>query len=415
MFQCDRPGIQRSLRLLKFEGALTSTIMSMPFITLFWQLTLGMSWGQIVALQLVFMVVMIVTNVPTGYLADRISPRKANIIGDLIAAAGWLLYAISPNFETAVLAEIILGLGIATSSDADKSLMRWYCQRLAGADNPHYSDYLYDRHQGRQQLASLAAGIPSMVIGGWLGLEGARIAMVLTAICAVLGAVLAYFLTETGPLRSGSVTRGTWQFTKHAWADMWQIIRFAAHTPRLAWSLAAQAVGSELTHASVWLLTPMLIFTGTPKAVVGAAWAANLGLAFFGNILPTLPGCRNWYIWARPPAKFAVGAVMALGAMATFAVSVNATTVWLFGFIGLTRGWFSRVSSPIVMADTPSTMLSTIGSLGSTLYRLLYFAPMLLLLATSQQSYEIMYAAQLALFLPLSVAVFIGLKTTHRR
>lgn len=411
----SQPALNRSIALLKLEGALTNTIMTMPVITLFWQITLGMGWGQIVALQLVFMVVMIVANIPTGYLADRISPRKANMIGDIIAATGWLLYAISPNFPMAVIAEIVLGLGMATSSDADKSLLKWYSQRLSPSKGAAAD--VYDHHQGQQQLAVLAAGIPSMLIGGWLGLEGARLSMILSAFFTLIGATLVNFMVETGPLRSNghAVLTGAWQFTKHAWLDMGGIINYALKTPRLAWSLVAQAVGSELTHSSIWLITPMLIATGAPASLIGTVWALQLALSFAGNLLPTLPPINRWYANARPHSKFRAGAILVFSAMLAFAINVNAATVWCFGLMAIARGWFGRVSNPIVMADTPESMRSTVGSLGSTMYRLLYIAPMLLLWQTADQSYEVVYLWQLVLFLPLSVAVYYGLNKTHRR
>ncbi|HEY6737103.1 MAG TPA: MFS transporter [Candidatus Saccharimonadia bacterium] len=421
-----QPPFERSLLLLKLENALTSTIFDMPIITLFWQISLGMSWGQIVALQLIFMAVMIMANVPTGYLADRYSPRLANLVGDVIATGGWLLYALAPNFAVAVIAEVVLGLGMATSSDADRSLVKWYTVRLVPAyRRPNESDEqtahrLYDHHQGQMELIRVATNIPSMLIGGWLGLAGARLGMAATGTLTVLGAITTYFLYETGPLLPNRNSTGertsVWKLTLEAWRDMWRITREAFRPPyRLAWALAAQAIGAEFTHASVWLLSPMLVAVHVPTAVIGAAWAGNFALTSLGKRLPSIKPLRKWYLRTQPATLFAIGAVMALTAMATFSLSVNAGTIWLFGLMGLTRGWFGRVSSPIIQRETPADRRSTIGSLGSTLYRLLYMAPMLLLWLTSGQGFEAMYRWQLALFLPLTLAVYLGLRRSFRR
>jgi len=436
--------LNRTIIWLLVENALTSTVITMPVITLFWQIDLGMSWGRIVALQLIFMVVMIATNLPTGYLADRFSPRKAVIIGDGIAALGWLIYAVSPSFAGAVIAEIVLGLGMATSSDADKTLLKWTCEAimskrpplsvLQGKETPaQATNRLYDHYQGMQQLAVLAIGIPSMIIGGWLGLAGARTAMLLSGICAVAGAAIACLVIEPGSLRNlgnGSVTNepaaqgttlrqrlgDTQRFTVAAWIDMWSIVRFAFRQPRkLAWSLMAQSIGSEYTHASVWLLSPMLIALGASTTLLGASWAINLGLGFIGNLLPITPGIRAWYKRSLPHQRFGVGALGAIVAMAAFAIQLNAITIMLYGLMDLVRGWFGRVSNPMVLADTPSSMRSTIGSLGSTLTRLLYFAPMILIWRTSTSSFEVAYFWQLVLFVPLTLAAYYGLRTTHRR
>ena len=72
---------KRNLHLVMAESAITAGLMSMSVMTPFFN-SIGLNNEQISLSQIIFTVVVIVLNIPTGYLADRVNRKWANIIGD---------------------------------------------------------------------------------------------------------------------------------------------------------------------------------------------------------------------------------------------------------------------------------------------------------------------------------------------
>lgn len=68
-----------------------------------------------------------VLQIPVGYLADTKGPRITTATFTFIAFVGTILFAISPNFETAVIARLLIGVGVAgVYIPTIKVLSRWF-------------------------------------------------------------------------------------------------------------------------------------------------------------------------------------------------------------------------------------------------------------------------------------------------
>ena len=72
---------KHNLKLVMLESALTAALLSMSIMTPFFY-SIGLSQLQISQTQVIFTVVMVFLNLPTGWLADRFSRKWANVIGD---------------------------------------------------------------------------------------------------------------------------------------------------------------------------------------------------------------------------------------------------------------------------------------------------------------------------------------------
>ncbi|PLS80648.1 hypothetical protein CYG49_04600, partial [Candidatus Saccharibacteria bacterium] len=120
---------RRSLRFLKIEAVLGAAFLAMPIITEFYQ-SIGMNYAQIGLSQAIFTLALVLLNVPTGWLADRFSRKWCNFIGDLLTALGFMYYAFAQSFSDIIVAEVIIGIGMAFTNGADIALMRAYCKQL---------------------------------------------------------------------------------------------------------------------------------------------------------------------------------------------------------------------------------------------------------------------------------------------
>lgn len=387
--------IQQSLRLLRTEAVITSMVIAMPIMNLFFE-SIGLSQGQIGLSQAIFTVAVLFFNIPTGWLADRFSRKVSNALGDTIAAGGFLFYASADSFLHVIIAEIIIGIGLAFTQGADVGLLRAYCQRLK-------RDYRREASliATLQPLFSMAGA----VIGGIVGAHSPRLALLLTAVPFMTGALLSLFVKEVGTHRTAS-TRETPEASlrsqlSYAFKDMRRITVYALHGHKdLAWSIIAAAIAKEITHAIVWILTPLLLLAGVPAEIVGVAWALNLGAVSIGAWLSR----RFAQVWSER-ALFVAPAVASLAAMVMLAISVNLWTIGLYAIFGLARGWYLAIMPPIVQHHTPDDMQSTVFSVSASLSQILYITVVILVNMIGDFGVQWAMAINAALFAPLVVIV----------
>lgn len=71
-----------------------------------------------------------VMQIPTGILVDSVGPRRALTVGGLVAAAGSVLFAMSPNLDVALVGRTLVGLGVSVVFIALLKLIAlWYDER----------------------------------------------------------------------------------------------------------------------------------------------------------------------------------------------------------------------------------------------------------------------------------------------
>lgn len=393
--------IAQSLRLLRLEAVITSALIAMPIMNPFFE-SIGLDQGQIGLSQALFTVALLMFNIPTGWLADRFSRKLSNGLGDLIAGFGFLGYALAENFAHVVMAEVAIGVGLAFTQGADVGLLRAYCQRLGRA----YEDEATLIATFRPLVQMLA-----VILGGIIGAHDPRLAIALSATPYFVGALLIFFIKEVGIHRAETAPqtaekRSLARKLRHAFSDIRNITVYALHGHKdLAWAIIAAATAKEMTHAIIWVLTPLLLLAGVPVFVVGIGWALVLAATSAGAWL-SKHFSKNWSEFAL----FAVPAFVSLGAMAVLSFSVTLWTVGLYGIFGLVRGWYSAVMSPVVQRHTPEDMQSTVFSISGSLSQLLYVGAVVVVNLAGNAGVQWAMVANALLFAPLVLLVAFKLR-----
>ncbi|HYG83344.1 MAG TPA: MFS transporter [Verrucomicrobiae bacterium] len=391
--------VAQSLKLLRAEAIITTAIISMPVMNSFFA-SIGLDQGQIGVSQAIFTLVLLLFNIPTGWLADRFSRKIANAFGDVTVASGFIFYALAGNFTEIIIAEVIIGIGIAFSHGADVGLLKAYCDHL--------------QRSYRQESAWIAARRPivegaAAIAGGFIGAQNPRLALLLTAVPFLAGAVLSLGVKEVGVRRqrqTGTPVKGLKRQLRAAFSDMARITKYALHGHKdLAWSIVAAATAREITHAIIWVLTPLLLLAGVPAEVIGVAWAVNLAMVSIGAWL----GGKVAERWSDA-RLFAVPAVASLLAMLTLAWQTNLWTIGLYAVFGLARGWYAAVMAPIVQRHTPDDMQSTVFSVSGSLGQLLYIVVVIAVNGAGNWGVQWAMLANALLFLPLVLLVVARLK-----
>ena len=253
-------------RLLVALAALHFALFPIPIVTLFFTEQIGMSVADIMMLQAAFSLTIVICEFPSGYLADRIGYRASLLIGGAAWFAGWIVYAWAETFLSVVLAESILGVGLAFMSGADRALL-WVSLEATGRAGE------YTRWEGRIRAAGQISEAVSSAAGGWLYALRPRLPFWLQIPTAALGLASIVALRE--------VPRPPAAEPSSHLARAWHVLRFTLWREGRLRAVMTLAVALGVSSfVMVWLIQPYMRGRGIPPGWFGPLWAAaNVWLA----------------------------------------------------------------------------------------------------------------------------------------
>ncbi len=117
--ECD---FQRNVRRFIVFRFLRGMLIIAPVLTPYLLLQ-GLSYAQIMLLQSISAVAVVVFEIPTGAVADKLSRRWALVLGTACMVAGLFIYIQGHDFYTFALAEVVFALGLTLGSGADGALL----------------------------------------------------------------------------------------------------------------------------------------------------------------------------------------------------------------------------------------------------------------------------------------------------
>jgi MFS family permease len=150
----------------------------------------GLSDAQISALFLIWSLVGVIAEVPTGAIADRFSRRTALAMGGVLQGAGYALWLAFPGFNGGAAGFVLWGLGGALTSGSLEALL-YDGLKAIGATR------YYSRLLGRITAAGLLAQIPVALVATLLfQLGGYPLVGWLSVGCCFTAAALAMLLRD---------------------------------------------------------------------------------------------------------------------------------------------------------------------------------------------------------------------------
>lgn len=383
--------VLRSLRLLQIEGLLTRSLIAAPVMVFFYH-SINMDQKLIGYSQAACSLTILFFDIPFGWLADCFSRKYANAIGDALIALALVAYALSGNFWSVVVCEVVFGLGLAFSNGADRPLMQAYCEQL---------NLSYAKEVARVEIYGPFAEVAGLLLGGIFGAKLARWAIFASAIPSAIGAVLSLFLIEMGVRHSAN--------GKHPLRDIWDIIKLTLSGDEgLAWAAVASATSREITHSLVWLLTPVLVLAHVPAWLLGIAWATNMVAVSCGAWL-----ARKFSSRVSDAQGYALAMSLGIAVCLTFSWQINIATVGLYGLFGLIRGWSSVTMTVLVQHRAPKAIQTTVSSVASSIGRLLFVPLVAIVNAAGNHDIRQAFLANAIVFLPLMLLTVRGLNRSR--
>lgn len=379
--------LETSLRLLRTEAVITSTLLAMPIMNPFYQ-SIGMDQGQIGLSQAFFVGALFMLNIPTGWIADRFSRKVCNAVGDAVASIGFIMYAFVDGFSDVIICEIIIGIGLAFTQGADSALLKAYCTGLKKS---------LVRQQSILSVWRPIAQIVAVVTGGAIGAYDFRLAILLSAIPYLVGAVLSLFMAESGERRTSH---------RNPLADMWAIVKDSVHIDkRLKWLIIAFAVSREITHPMIWALTPLLLLSGVPVALVGFGWAMNAAMVSVGAIVAgyTRKGSRPLSDRLSEWQRFALPCGLVILSLCVMSIHLSSWTIWLYACLGFAQGWTASVMMPMIATHARADVQATVSSVALSASQLLYIPLVWGINAVGIMDVRLTMVATIVVFIPLVV------------
>lgn len=374
--------IKSSLRLIQFEIIITGALISMPVMVPFYN-SIGMNQGQIGLSQTIFTIAILALNIPTGWIADRFSRKFSNALGDFGCAVSLLFYSQATSFSQVVLCEILFGISLAFSQGADSALVKAHANLLDKS-----GDMLH-KINSTNAIWRPFAQVVALTIGGAIGPGNARLAIAVSAIPFIFGWIISMFIREEG-------VRLVSQH-KNPIRDIWRVVHETiVPNPKLRWLVFTYAIGTRITHVTIWALTPLMIAAGVPLRIIGIGWVLNAVSTTVGAYFAKRYA-KRFKRWQR----FAFPSIMVLIALSIMSINLSLFTIWLYAILGMTYGWNSAVLMPMLQEEIPDSNQATAVSVAGSFSQMLY-APLVWIAAVAGNT-DIRYSLIITIivFLPM--------------
>lgn len=259
----------RDLRLFYLFRLLATSYLWVPILVPF-MYQRGLGFDEIALLHAIYSVVVILVEVPTGALADRIGRRQSMMIGALAMVASCLVAFSAHSFAAFAVAEVLAAMSMALCSGADSAyLFDLLEQNRRGEEYPRREGAASAWHQAGSGLACAA--------GGLLGAVDLALPYLVTAgVSAVAFVIVLCMRPERPPTaRPVSISAELGDYLHH----MRQSLRDVITSRRLAWVIGYAAVVFVLLRSTVVLYQPYLDARGFSVAQIGFVYAGSFFVA----------------------------------------------------------------------------------------------------------------------------------------
>lgn len=345
--------LKRNLSALFVIQALRWFLLILPILVPFYQDN-GLSLAQVFYLQVAFALVVVFTEIPSGYLAD-IWGRKLSIVwGSVLSTLGFLLYSLGFSFWHFLAAELFLALGAGLVSGADSAL-------IYDTLKQKHQETSYSLYEGRYiAVGNFSEGIAA-VLGGILAFYWMRLPFIFQFTFTAITIPLALLLQE--PQREQMTIS-----PKERRTFLFKIIRQSLWQDKhLRWTIFLSAGFSAATLHIVWLIQPYFSLVKIPIYLFGVLWA----------ILQFSVGFFSWNAW-RFKQMFSTHTLMLfltfllLISYVVPALFINRFTIVFFLLAYLVRGVNAPILRDAINRQTGSDIRATVLSVKSMLVRLIF-------------------------------------------
>ena len=324
----------------------------MPIVVLFYQ-DLGLSMSQIFILKSVYSIAMVATELPSGYLADVWGCRKTIILGAILGTIGILIYSISSDFYSFIMAEIILGVGFSFISGADSAIL----YDSLKAENRE-DDYI--KYEGQITSAGNFAEALAGVAGGFLATISLRTPYYFQVFIAAVAIPAAFMLKEPQHVLDR---------VRLKMSEILSIVKLTYQQVEMRSAIMISSFTGAATLTYAWFVQPYFQEAGVPVSVFGILWTLlNLSAGVFSMF-----SYRIERLLGNKKTLLLIVVFISLGFILTSLEISLAGIAILFGFY-MVRGIATPVLKDQINQYTDSKVRATILSVRNLEIRIIFAA-----------------------------------------
>ncbi len=248
--------VHRTLLVGFFQVFLVILPVAVPFFQ-----SKGLSMQEVFSLQALFGLVVLLTEVPSGYLADLLGRKNTLIVGAILAGIGQSFLLVADGFWTLAIFEFFLALSHSLISGADLALL--YDTELALGRDEEDQRQVVGKLYGARTFSEALAGVACTLVLLFATFEELVYLQVLIGWLPVL---LVVRLVEPPGEKLAQESHT---------ANMARILKYlVSHSRVLRLVVLALAVWSLTTFYAVWLVQKLWEIQGIGLAHFGWLWGA---------------------------------------------------------------------------------------------------------------------------------------------
>ena len=171
----DAGALERNVRLYPAFVAATSVLPWLPVFFLYFSERVG--FDEALRLGAVYYAAVVLVEVPSGYLSDRIGRRPTLAIACAALLAAYVGFVVAEGVAALLVCQALLAAGIAFQSGSDSALLHDSLAALGRADG-------YERAEARARTVQMLALGLSCLVGGALGSVALALPYALAALAA---------------------------------------------------------------------------------------------------------------------------------------------------------------------------------------------------------------------------------------
>lgn len=363
----------------------------LPIWVLYLQQTRGLSLTQVTLLEAPFWLVIVLSEVPTGAVADRWGRKVSLLLGCLIYSVAILIFGVAENFPLIMLSYLTWGISMTLSSGADSALA--YESLAAIGREGEFRKVI-----GRAQACMIAAALLGLLLGAPLAAATSLTVPIFAGSAIGLLAALVVLTLREPPRHEQETHVPYLQIIREA-------ARFTLGHPSLRAMMALQAVVMVTSMVSIIFVQPFMVEYGVPVRDFGLLTAPLRVLSIIGSLLA--------YRLVARAGEQRVTYVLAAGcvaAMLVLGLLPSVLAVVMFAVLGFCNATFDPVARDFINRHSPQHMRATLGSVAQMAsgMLLMFAAPLTGVVAdrTSLQTMFLFTAIGLGVLIAASLAAW---------
>lgn len=252
----------RNIKLITIQTLFLNMIFVLPVIVPYYRDEIGIGFREFMIGETVFSAIVVLMEVPTGWVADIWTRRKTMLASMLANIAGYFILWRADSFFEAVAAQAVIAVGVSLMSGAISALL--------------YESLMEDGREGefrRREGFRVGFGLyviaASCAVGGFLYGIDHRLPAFLSFATSVAGLCATLAIKE--PARHRQAVH------KNPFADVAQAVRYAVRGhAEVGGIMVLSAILFACTKITMWSQQPYYVMLG-----MSAAWMGVLGAAGF--------------------------------------------------------------------------------------------------------------------------------------